>query len=341
MEFDRVSDSDVVERSLSLVPAGTVRLLEGKFSRRGGRDTLNCFDAVASPDGHLNLLRAATRSWSGHAFEVRAMSGTQPNERNAASDAVRGRPAPPPKSLIPTRFSLLAPSQSFQEHEVELGPSYQLQSQDVVCGTARETASHPGNGRYRVLIEMRLERYRGAGRAERSRIVREVVSAVRESGGNFVRLHRGVWYDVGNSRAREKTGSAIRGLVKNGGTGRIGRRASSRISSTNVLVSDAAAAASGSLEAGLSYGSYTGRIEEGFAFSSSTENLGVVDADSGRLSPEPIGALPSRIRKPDGFDEFVRNTFLHESNELQHDEPPMQVSSLGGGGGGANDSFDP
>lgn len=214
------------------------------------------------------------------------------------------------KSHIPTRLSLLAADRSFQEHEVELGTDYQLLPQDVVCGSARDTANHPGNGRYKVLIEMRMQRYlEASSRVAKTKIVKEIVDAVRESGGCFVRRTAGVWFDIGNQRAKTKTGAAIRGCVKSAAH-RPARRKPRKLSSTNDL-SHASPSANGS-------------GDQGFAFSSRNSSTGGLDHDLGRLYPEPIGVSPSRIMKPDGFDEFVRTTFLGDSNEM---EPLRNVSN--------------
>lgn len=116
---------------------------------------------------------------------------------------------------IPTRLSNLNLSEirSFREREVDLGEDYEIKPHDVLCRSrgSRETYVHPGNERLRVLIQLRLDRYRQASsRLEKTQIVKEVVDAVRGSGGHFVKFENGSVLDVGNVKAREKVGHALR-----------------------------------------------------------------------------------------------------------------------------------
>jgi hypothetical protein len=166
-------------------------------------------------------------------------------------------------------------------------------------------------------MEMRLGRYCSSDRVEKTRIVKEVVDAVRESGGNFVRCSSGVWYDVGNNRAREKTGSTIRALAKSV-SNREGKRTPRMRPSPSAVV-PLAASDSEDVECDFAVDDEMesveiGNVAPGFAFSSSDGHLGIME-------PDPIGTLSSRLRKPDGFDEFVRSTFLQGSNENDYDVP--------------------
>jgi len=110
---------------------------------------------------------------------------------------------------VPTTLQNLpsAPRRKGRERETELPPSYQVKKQDVLCGNrgARKTYRHTGNQRFRVVVEMRLERYNNASRRDKSELVKEIVHVVRSYGGNFVRRDDadGKYYDIGNIRARE------------------------------------------------------------------------------------------------------------------------------------------
>ena len=97
------------------------------------------------------------------------------------------------------------------EKECALPSKYQVKIQDVICGNHRVpkgSQQHAGNERFRVVIEIRLQQYNKAARAEKSEIVREIVDTVRDYGGRFVRLDEVTWTDIGSLRAREKTGHA-------------------------------------------------------------------------------------------------------------------------------------
>ena len=119
--------------------------------------------------------------------------------------------------LLPTTLKNLR-AETYQrslEKEFDLPDSYQLKPQDIICGNrgSKETYQHVGNERFRIVIDMRLQRYSRSTRRDKSEIVREIVDAVRDYGGRFVRFDAGRWIDIGNLRAREKTGHAIRGAL--------------------------------------------------------------------------------------------------------------------------------
>lgn len=80
---------------------------------------------------------------------------------------------------------------------------------DVICARGKRALGHPGNRRFRAMIEDNLEKYSKANsKLEKSLIVSEIVDAVRESSpyGGFIREEGGVWYEVGDHIAREKCG---------------------------------------------------------------------------------------------------------------------------------------
>lgn len=198
---------------------------------------------------------------------------------------------------IPTRLLNLKSVRSFHEHEVELGTRYRLQPQDVVCGNrnTRESSVHPGNARFKVLIDIRLDRYRSSpSRVEKSLVVKEIVDAVRESGGNFVRCDSGVWVDIGNIKAREKAGASIRAALK-------GESPTRRMSSSSSV---------GFGSTGSSEGSGHLFPEVGSAMSSSTAAACAAALSSGDDDPMPLEPLQvaSDYPKPDGFDEFLQSS---------------------------------
>lgn len=94
------------------------------------------------------------------------------------------------------------------EKEVVLPSNYRIKPQDVICGNrgSKEAYHHVGNERYRVVVNMRLQRYSKSDRSEKSEIVKEIVDVVRAYGGRFIRYEEERWKDIGNWRAREKTG---------------------------------------------------------------------------------------------------------------------------------------
>ena len=89
-----------------------------------------------------------------------------------------------------------------------LGPDFQPGPFDVICARGKSAFQHPGNKRFRELIENRAEDYASASnKFEKSVIVSQIVDEVRQAspGGGFIRSDKGIWYEVGDA-AREKVG---------------------------------------------------------------------------------------------------------------------------------------
>ena len=79
---------------------------------------------------------------------------------------------------------------------------------DVICARGKSAFQHPGNQRFRALIETRVEDYASASnKFEKSVIVSQIVDEVRNASpnGGFIRSEKGLWYEVGDA-AREKVG---------------------------------------------------------------------------------------------------------------------------------------
>jgi hypothetical protein len=82
----------------------------------------------------------------------------------------------------------------------------------VMCGKGKEYYNNIGNRRFRVIVEMNLQRYtRTVSKAGKSDIVSEVIRVIRASGGQFAKLENSdEWWDIGDVAAREKVGSYFR-----------------------------------------------------------------------------------------------------------------------------------
>lgn len=98
-------------------------------------------------------------------------------------------------------------------HKMVLPPDYKPNNSTVLCGRGKEYYNNVGNRRFRVLVSMHLNRYSAASsKALKSYIVSQVVDAVREAGGGFVRFDkkRNAYIEVGDAVAREKVGAVFR-----------------------------------------------------------------------------------------------------------------------------------
>ncbi|KAL3822591.1 hypothetical protein ACHAXA_011510 [Cyclostephanos tholiformis] len=92
---------------------------------------------------------------------------------------------------------------------------------DVLCGRGGRINSHPGNVRFRSLVEMNRRRYLDVmtRKAEKARIAASIVACVRAhggggggGGGRFLKedAASGTWIEIGDERAIKKTGQALR-----------------------------------------------------------------------------------------------------------------------------------
>jgi len=155
--------------------------------------------------------QAANRRRKGYSPTMDSGSGDHPNRPSGDS--------------IPTQLWNLRQeqSQNYQPREMEnatwLGFDYQLNEKDVICGNRGAPGDredqHPGNNRFKVVVELMLDRYLQAERkSKKTAVVREIVDVVRQSGGRFVRKgENGGWYDTGNAKAREKASTAVRTMA--------------------------------------------------------------------------------------------------------------------------------
>jgi hypothetical protein len=104
----------------------------------------------------------------------------------------------------------------------------------VICGRGKASFDHVGNLRFRALASMYIERYSRADRkAAKSAIVSEIISMVRQAGGNFCKYKRGTWFEVGDQYARDKVGALLRDLLhtqyRSSAKAKVGRRTTTRM----------------------------------------------------------------------------------------------------------------
>ena len=127
-------------------------------------------------------------------------------------------PAPPAKLTSSSSGSSIATSSSYyscnsQQLKTPLPSNFKPGTYDVICQKGKQAKRHPGNRRYRHLIDMCVKKYAMAEtRIEKSTIVSEIVDAIYLSSpdGGFVRYQDGQWWEVGTPQAREKTGQLLR-----------------------------------------------------------------------------------------------------------------------------------
>ena len=83
---------------------------------------------------------------------------------------------------------------------------------DVLCGRGGAALRHPGNQTYRRLVHLNKGLYITCLKAEKLKISRSIVTAIREQDGRFLERNTkmGTWYDIGDKKAIEKTSQALR-----------------------------------------------------------------------------------------------------------------------------------
>ncbi|KAI2507489.1 hypothetical protein MHU86_6981 [Fragilaria crotonensis] len=86
---------------------------------------------------------------------------------------------------------------------------------DVLCGRGGSINAHPGNERFRQLVEKRKRVYLTARfKREKRLIANSIVLEIRslDPPGRFLSRdpNTGCWFDIGDEKAREKTSQALR-----------------------------------------------------------------------------------------------------------------------------------
>ena len=83
---------------------------------------------------------------------------------------------------------------------------------DVLCGRGGGTNVHPGNRRFRDLVNANRRAYLKAKKNDKPTISRSVVHAIRKMNGRFLKKddNKDLWFEIGDDCAREKTSQALR-----------------------------------------------------------------------------------------------------------------------------------
>ncbi|KAL3769179.1 hypothetical protein ACHAW5_000649 [Stephanodiscus triporus] len=83
---------------------------------------------------------------------------------------------------------------------------------DVLCGRGGGTNVHPGNRRFRDLINSNRRAYIKARKNDKPAISRSIVRSIRKMDGRFLKkdVKTGDWFEIGDDFAREKTSQALR-----------------------------------------------------------------------------------------------------------------------------------
>lgn len=182
----------------------------------------------------------------------------------------------------------------------------------------RKNPHHPGNERFKIIINMKSAEYgRASSRLEKTQIVKEVVQVVRTSGGNFVRYEESQWLDIGNLRAREKAGHALRAASRSSrpaqAVASVASASATTATTTPTTATNQAAPVipsdqpSSELEGTQShgYGSLAPRMPPAFPFH--------------RDSLQPLDFTKAHTNfPPEGFSDLLQNAFLGQPEHLEN-----------------------
>lgn len=107
------------------------------------------------------------------------------------------------------------PRMSSVDDYTMLPEGYTPKDEDVICSWARQNHSHPGNEKFRIMINEYAPRYLNVStKYQKSEVIAKIVAEVRSKspGGGFVKkdFYVNRWFEVGDEKARDKVGHAIR-----------------------------------------------------------------------------------------------------------------------------------
>jgi hypothetical protein len=93
-------------------------------------------------------------------------------------------------------------------------PTPYIHPHDVLCGRGGGTNNHAGNEAFRDLVTAQKVLYLHSSKRDKPYVSRGIVRAVRNQHppGRFIQKNEsnGLWYDIGDNKAREKTSQALR-----------------------------------------------------------------------------------------------------------------------------------
>jgi len=83
---------------------------------------------------------------------------------------------------------------------------------DIICARGGAALQHAGNQTYRRLVNLNKRLYMTCSKTERKTISQSIVAVIREQKGRFLQRddYKGVWFDIGDKKAVEKTSQALR-----------------------------------------------------------------------------------------------------------------------------------
>lgn len=107
---------------------------------------------------------------------------------------------------------------NYTRHTHQIPQDFTPNDIDILCGRGKALARHVGNKRFIQILRDSLPAYRKAPkRSEKSFIIANIVSSLQDSGSRFIKQDKvtGRYFELSLEQAYEKTGHALRDLLKN------------------------------------------------------------------------------------------------------------------------------
>eukprot|EP00934_Nitzschia_sp_Nitz4_P007783 Nitzschia sp. Nitz4//scaffold72_size95085//72946//73800//NITZ4_004767-RA/size95085-processed-gene-0.14-mRNA-1//1//CDS//3329557396//7773//frame0 len=122
-----------------------------------------------------------------------------------------------------------------------LPKNYKPCASDILCGRGRSYAKHQGNKQFSDIVKWNIPRYiQGRNRTDRRVIVGSIVEYIEQQGFRFIKVDTETqqYYQLDSDAVHEKTGHAIRDLIKLNGFKEAKSSRVSPLSSLNTKLSD-------------------------------------------------------------------------------------------------------
>jgi hypothetical protein len=123
-----------------------------------------------------------------------------------------------PDACMPTRNNKgicdLERSASGSNTGAQLGADFQPSDYSVLFCRGKDSANHVGNLRFQSICSTYVERYsRTDSKPAKSGIVSEIITAIRQGGGNFFKHKQDAWFEVEDQHVRIKVSAVLRNML--------------------------------------------------------------------------------------------------------------------------------
>jgi hypothetical protein len=96
----------------------------------------------------------------------------------------------------------------------QLGVGFEPSDFSVICGRSFDNHDHTGNRCFRIIASTFLDRYSEAfSQTSKAAVVFNIVTVIRQVGGNFCKYEKGAWFEVGDRCARAKASYLLRVML--------------------------------------------------------------------------------------------------------------------------------